>query len=75
VHLEPGDWIGFVMADLKDRTGFVMEVTPLNDEDNQILLYRVQPEYNGQDWLDVARLMIPDDRPATDVRIRIYNVW
>lgn len=75
VHLEPGDWIGFVMGEVKDRTGYVMEVTPLLDEDNQILLYRVQPEYNGKDWLDVARLMIPSDRPATDVRIRIYNVW
>ncbi len=75
VHLEPGDWIGFVMGDVKDRTGYVMEITPLIDADNQILLYRVQPEYNGTNWLDVARLMIPDGRPATDVRIRIYNVW
>jgi hypothetical protein len=75
VHLEPGEWIGFVMGEAKDRTGYVIEVTPLNHEDNQILVYRVQPEYNGESWLDVARLMIPADRPATNVRIRIYNVW
>ena len=75
VHLEPGDWVGFVMGDSKERGGFLMDVTPLYDEDNQILAYRVQPEYNGTDWKDVARLMIPSDRPATDVLIRIYNVW
>jgi len=74
VHLEPGDWVGFVMGESKERGGFLMEVTPLYDEDNQILAYRVQTEYNGIDWKDVARLMIPSDRPATDVLIRIYNV-
>jgi hypothetical protein len=75
VHLEPGEWNGFVMGESKDRTGYVMEVTPLHDEDNQILAYRVQPEFNGSNWFDVARLMIPSDRSATDVMITIYNVW
>jgi len=75
VYLEPGEWNGFVMGDSKDRMGFIMEVTPMVDEDNQILTYRVQPEFDGTDWHDVARLMIPADRPATDVMITIYNVW
>jgi hypothetical protein len=75
VHLEPGVWNGFVMGESKQRTGYVMEVTPLYDQDNQILTYRVQPEFNGADWLDVARLMIPADRPATDVVVTIYDVW
>ncbi len=75
VHLEPGEWKGFVLGESKPRMGYVIEVTPLHDEDNQILTYRVQPEFNGSDWLDVARLMIPAERPATDVMITIYNVW
>ena len=73
-HLEPGEWIGFIMGDAKERCGYIMEVTPVYDADNQILTYRVQPEYDGVDWKDVARLMIPADRPATDVLITLYNV-
>ena len=75
VHLQPGEWDGFVMGESKERKGYVMDVTPLVNEDNQILSYRVQPEFNGAAWLDVARLMIPADRPATDVLVTIYNVW
>jgi hypothetical protein len=75
VHLEPGEWNGFVIGESQERLGYVMEVTPLNDTDNQIQTYRVQPEFNGTDWLDVARLMIPSDRPVTDVKVTIYNVW
>jgi hypothetical protein len=74
VHLEPGEWKGFVLGESKQRTGYVMEITPLYDQDNQILTYRVQPEFNGADWLDVARLMTPADRPTTDVLVTIYDV-
>jgi hypothetical protein len=75
VHLQPGEWDGFVMGESKQRKGYLMDVTPLIDADNQVLSYRVQPEFNGTDWQDVARLMIPADRPATDVLVTIYNVW
>jgi hypothetical protein len=75
VHLEPGEWDGFVMGESKERKGYVMDVTPLYDQDNQVLSYRAQPEFSGTEWLDVARLMIPAYRPTTDVLVTIYDVW
>jgi hypothetical protein len=73
VHLEPDDWVGFVLGDSKDRCAFIMEVTPLVDEANQII-FQVQQEFDGKDWKDVARLKIPSDFPTTDVLLRIYII-
>ena len=73
VHLKPDDWVGFVLGDSNDRCAFIMEVTPLVDEDNQII-FRVQQEYDGKGWKDIARLEVPFEFPATDVLLRIYSI-
>ena len=73
-HLEPGVWHGFFVGLSRLKVGYVIEVTPLSQSDNQIERYTVQPEFDGQTWNDVARLMIPADRPALDVNVRIYAI-
>jgi hypothetical protein len=73
-HLEPGVWHGFGVGPSSVHTGYVIEVTPLSSKDNQIERYTVQPEYNGSTWNDVARVMVPSDRPGLDVHIRIYAI-
>jgi hypothetical protein len=74
VHLEPDDWVGFVMGEAKDRCVFLIEINPLVDEEIQIERFQVQPEYDGKDWKDIAHLKISAESPATDVRIRIYTI-
>ena len=32
----------------------------------------VQPEFDGNNWNDVLRVMIPQDQPAMDVRVKVY---
>lgn len=74
VRLEPNDVSGLVMGDAKDRCAYLIEINPLVNQEIQIGKFQVQPEFNGKDWKDVARLMVSADSPATDVRIRIYQV-
>jgi hypothetical protein len=56
------------------NTGYVIEVTPLTQAEGHIERNTVQPEFDGYNWNDVARLMIPADRPGLDVYIRVYAI-
>ncbi len=75
VALEPGVWHGWVMQPSTGCGGYIVEVTPLEASASGAYVERavVQPEYDGFEWNDVLRVMIPGDQPALDVNVRVYQ--
>jgi hypothetical protein len=71
--LLPGVWHGFYVGPSKDRAAYLLEVEPLN-QIVQLERFVIQPEFNGETWNDVARLITLDDGVDMDVRIRIYAI-
>jgi hypothetical protein len=69
---EPGVWHGLAIGSSQEGGAYIVEVTPLVYEDNQVERYTVQPEYNGMNWNDVLRLMVPADRPPMALRVTVY---
>ncbi len=74
--LQPGDWEGVVLSNCEADKAYLVEMTPLAPSISgaHIQRYVVQPEYNGHEWNDVLRMVIPEDHPAMDVHVRIYDV-
>lgn len=75
VTLEPGVWHGWVMQPSCGCGGYMVEVTPLEPSLSGAYVDRalVQPEWNGQEWNDVLRVMIPGDQPPLEVNVRVYQ--
>ncbi len=75
VTLEPGVWHGWPMQPSCECGGYLVEVTPLYPADDGAYVERavVQPEYNGFEWNDVLRVMIPASQPPLDVNVRVYQ--
>jgi len=75
VTLEPGVWHGWVMQPSGACGGYFVEVTPLQPSIDGAYVERavVQAEYNGFEWNDVLRVMIPGDQPSLDVNVRVYQ--
>lgn len=75
VTLEPGVWHGWAMQPSCECGGYLVEVTPLQPADDGAYVERavVQPEYNGHEWNDVLRVMIPDSQLPLDVNLRVYQ--
>ena len=80
VHLEPGNWAGAWVGLSRLNIAYVIEVTPVDfgpkDElKGFISRFTVQPEFNGETWNDVARLMVEPGWPAAaDAHVRMYAV-
>jgi hypothetical protein len=74
--LEPGVWHGWGLGPCEQDQGYLVEVTPLEDSVEGAYIERalVQPEFDGHNWNDVARVMIPEWMPQIHVQIRIYGV-
>jgi hypothetical protein len=75
VTLEPGVWHGWEMKPSYECGGYLVEVTPLEPSVDGAHVERavVQPEYNGFEWNDVLRVMIPDYQPPLNANVRVYN--
>lgn len=75
VTLEPGVWHGSLMRPSCACGGYFVEVTPLQPSVGGAYVERavVQPEYNGFEWNDVLRVMIPGDQPPLNVNVRVYE--
>jgi uncharacterized protein YceK len=74
--LEPGVWHGWGLGPCEQDQGYLVVVTPLEDSVEGAYIERalVQPEFDGHNWNDVARVMIPEWMPQIHVQIRIYGV-
>ena len=72
--LEPGVWHGFGLGRSSLDCAYVAEINPLQPSITGAHLEGivVQPEYDGSEWFDVLRIMIPLDNPQLDVHVRIY---
>ena len=58
------------------QQAYLVEVGPLSQGKEGYRLERVtvQPETDGKSWNDILRLMIPQDQPGLDVRIKVYTL-
>lgn len=73
VELSPGVWTPFIIQPASAETAYIVEVTPLVKKDNQIERFIVQQEFNGQEWNDVLRLLVPGSRPPMKVHVVVYS--
>ena len=69
---EAGAWYGFGLGDSRAGGAYIVEVTPLVNELSQLERYTVQPEYDGQSWTDVVRVMVSPDWPPMPMRVTVY---
>jgi len=74
-ELAPGEWQGYLVQSSRQQGGHVIEVTPLDPSTDGACVEQalVQPEYDGQHWNDVLRLIIPAGQPALRVHVRVYQ--
>lgn len=72
---EPGAWIGLGVGLSRDGGAYVVEMTPTTDDDPSWLYrYTLQPEFDGENWNDVVRLMVHPDFPPMPLRVTVYQV-
>ena len=50
----------------------MVEVSPLDNFDAAAEIGLVQPEWNGETWYDVLRVMTYANRPPLRVNVRVY---
>ncbi|MBN2148818.1 MAG: hypothetical protein JW726_15630 [Anaerolineales bacterium] len=74
VTLAPATWNGFTLVNSQALQGYVVEVVPLNDSDNEIAESVVRPEFDGVEWRDVLRIYVPESRPPLDALVRVLAV-
>jgi len=74
--LQPGDWQGYWISLPSSKCAYVVEVTPLQASVNGATIEKaiVQAEYDGTQWNDVLRVIIPAGDPALEVNIRVYRL-
>lgn len=71
---EAGVWYGMGLGNSQDGGAYIIEVTPLWDELSQVERYTIQPEYDGENWVDVARVMVSPDWSPMAIRLTVYQV-
>ena len=69
---EAGVWYGLGIGDSQAGGAYVVEVTPLVNELSQIERYTIQPEFDGQNWNDVVRVMVSPEWPTMPLRVTVY---
>jgi hypothetical protein len=76
MHLEPGVWHGVSLGPASQEQAYLVEVDPLSPgkEGYRLEKVAVQPEFDGANWKDVLRVMIPQDQSAMDVRVKVYTL-
>jgi hypothetical protein len=74
VTLLPGKWNGYVVGSSFIRQGYVVEVIPQKEADNEVAFAVVRPESTGEAWIDVLRVFVPEGRPLLEVLLRVLAV-
>ena len=72
--LPAGLWSGWVVADSQASQGYVVEVIPLKNSDNEVAGSVVRPEFSGTKWEDVLRVYVPEGRPVLQALLRVLAV-
>lgn len=72
--LSPGTWNGYWVAPSYPRQGYVVEVIPQRDVDNEVAFAVVRPENNGEGWDDMLRVYVPEGRPPLAALMRVLAV-
>jgi parallel beta-helix repeat protein len=71
--LAPGVWSTFNLGVTSRDVAYVVDVTPLNDSvAGAYTPFMIKPEYDGSQWNDVLRVMVPSEFPEQDVRITVF---
>lgn len=74
--LMPGMWHGWVIGPVADGCGFTIEVTPLRplSDGAYVQTARVLPEYDGMQWNNVLRVLIPAESDKLPAKVRVYRL-
>jgi len=71
---EPGVWHGLGVGLSKQGGAYVVEMTPTTwDNPSWLYRYTIQPEFDGENWNDVVRLMVHPDFPRMPLRVTVYQ--
>lgn len=73
-QLEPGVWHGFLIGEVTQSGGYVVEIDPQETAPYLAGIERttVQPEYLNP-WMDVLRIQANVDQPVLTVDVRVYR--
>jgi hypothetical protein len=76
MHLSPGDWQGIGLGPASQEQAYLVEINPASPGKEGFRLEKavVQPEFDGKNWSDVLRVMIPQDQPALDVVVKVFVI-
>jgi hypothetical protein len=75
--LQPGVWHGFILGQTSKEVSYIPEITPISSNATNgafIEKYTVQSEFNGINWYDVLRMVVPVNQASTPVHVRIYKL-
>jgi hypothetical protein len=73
--LMPGVWSIFKLGASSDGVAYIADVTPLHDSvAGAYISFMIKPEYDGQQWNDVLRVMIPAGFPKQQVQITVFEM-
>ncbi len=72
-ELQPGVLHGFLLGPASDFKAYLPEISPLDDIAAGLERVFVQPEYDGERWNDVLRIMIREQDPPLRVNVRVYQ--
>ena len=75
IELQPGEWTGLPLQLSAVKGAYVVEVNPLESPKGSQWLEPavVQPEFDGKQWHDVVRLLLPEGQPSLNVQVRVYR--
>ena len=73
--LEPGAWQGWALNPAETCGAYLVEVSPhgAGREGDVVERAVVQAEFDGSQWNDVLRAMIPESQPRLKVNLRVYR--
>jgi hypothetical protein len=71
--LEPGVRHSYPLGASSLAGAYVVEMSPLQPIHGHIEHYAVDPEFDGAEWNDVLRALVPLDRPSLEVNVRAYR--
>jgi hypothetical protein len=74
--LQPGVWHGWGLGNSAETPGaYLVDVSPVNASKNGAYIERalVQPEFDGYQWNDVLRIMLPEGFKPLKVNVMVYR--
>jgi hypothetical protein len=74
VTLKPDTWQTYILGPASNGGAYLVDITPLNISINGAYVKSIiVPEYDGTQWNDVLRMMIPAEFPEQQVKVVVYQ--